>query len=155
MLADTYTHSGQATTNFATAAQLVVQASPDERIYIRTQVSGLGAATVTRAVLHLTVSTTSNADSIHGGVIQRISSCNWDATTLTWANQPALDGTPAPDIGPVALGATADFDVTSIVQAGRDGTYCFAITTTSGNRAIYQSTEAPTGQPQFIVQVAP
>lgn len=114
--------------------------------------SNLGAAPVSRALLRLTVAGAKGADSVSGGRIQQITSCDWDATKLTFARQPPLDGTAGPDVGRVARGATVDFDVTSAVRAARDGIYCFAITTTSGNRATYNSSEAATGRPQFIVQ---
>jgi hypothetical protein len=123
-------------------------------MYFRAQVGNLGAATVVRAVLRLTVSTSSSADSVAGGRIQRITSCGWDASAVTFANQP-LDGTPGADVDRVKLGAPVDFDVTAAVQAGRDGVYCFAVTSSSSNRATYRSSEAVTGRPQLIVQVAP
>jgi bacillopeptidase F len=152
VLADTYADAGKSKKNFASAPRLCLQSSPRKRIYIRVQVSNLGAAPFRRALLRLTVAGSKGADSVSGGRIQQINSCDWDATKLTFARQPPLDGSAGPDVGRVARGATVDFDVTSAVRAARDGIYCFAITTTSGNRGTYNSSEAATGRPQFIVQ---
>jgi len=154
ILADTHTDATKARKNFALAPVLAIQSSPKRRTYIRAEVRDLGSAEVTRAVLRLTVATAKGSDSISGGRIQQIRSCDWDAAKVTFARQPFLDGVVGPDVGRVARGATVDFDVTSAVRTGRDGVYCFAITTTSANRAAYNSTEAPSGRPQLLVRVA-
>ncbi len=152
VLADTYTNAGKPAKNFARAPELWLQSSPEQRIYVRVQVSGLHGAPVKRAVLRLTVSTASKADSNRGGQIRRIDACAWNA--VTFKSRLALTGSaPNPDVGPVVRGAAVDFDVTNLVPG--DGTYCFAITTTSPNRAVYRSSEAKTGRPQLVVEVAP
>ena len=53
--------------------------------------------------------------------------------------------------GAVISGAVVDLDVTSGVFA--DGTYNFALVTSSADDVVYQSREATTGKPQLIVNL--
>ena len=70
---------------------------------------------------------------------------------MTAKTQPAIDGPVLSTAGPVALGQVVDFDVTSAIQG--DGVYCFALESPSSDGVRYNSREAATGQPQFIIAV--
>ena len=80
-------------------------------------------------------------------------SCTWNETTVTLNNEPAIDAPVLSAVGPVAQGALVEFDVTAAVPG--DGTYCFAIDSASDDGVDYNSREASSGRPQFVVTVAP
>src|SRR5439155_449557 len=63
--------------------------------------------------------------------------------------RPAVDGPTLASQASVALKQVVDFDVTTGVHG--DGTYNFAIVTTSADEVIYNSREASSGQPQLIL----
>ena len=52
----------------------------------------------------------------------------------------------------MAQGQTVDFDVTAAIPG--DGTYCFALDTSSTDSAIYNSREGSSQRPAMVVQVA-
>ena len=55
----------------------------------------------------------------------RIINCAWDERTVTWSNEPAIDGPILASAGAVAHGQLVDLDVTSAVTG--HGLYCFAL----------------------------
>jgi hypothetical protein len=153
VLADVRTEASNPTTNFGTSTSLSADHDSEKNTFLRVRVTGIGAGPVTRALLRLTVPDVSRAESDSGGRIRRISDCAWVETAVTFDTQPALDGVPGPALGPVARDATVEFDVTSHVTA--DGTYCFAVTSDSSDGVDYNSREAATNRPQFVVEVGP
>jgi myo-inositol-hexaphosphate 3-phosphohydrolase len=153
ILADTKTESSNPGTNFGWGPELSADASSEKHTFLRVRVSGIGTRTVTGARLMLAVAEVKRADSNSGGRIQRISDCAWDEATVSFNDEPALDGTPGPDVGPVARGQMVEFDVSEHVTA--DGTYCFAITSDSSNGVDYEAREAGGDTPQLDVEVAP
>ena len=161
VVADTYVQSDLPTTNFGTKPTLFVDngvaTNPGttgvQRTFLRVSVSGVGARPVAAAHLKLQVANATNANSVTGGSIHRITNCSWSETTMTWNTQPAIDGPPLATLGAVAIGQVADFDVTSAIPG--DGVYCFAIDTTSTDSAIYNSREGAVQRPAVVVQVAP
>jgi Ca2+-binding RTX toxin-like protein len=153
VLADTRTEIGSPTTNFGSSDTLSADADSAKHTFIRVSVSGL-TGPVSSAIIRLRVADVRRAESVTGGRIQRISNCTWNESTVTWNNQPALDGTPGPAQGPVARNQVVDFDVRSIVNGvNGNGTYCFAITSDSDDGVDYNSREFATvaSRPQFIV----
>ncbi|TMA61845.1 MAG: DNRLRE domain-containing protein, partial [Deltaproteobacteria bacterium] len=90
---------------------------------------------------------------LSGGQIHAISSCAWGERTITWNNQPAIDGPVLAAVGKVALKQGVDFDITAAIHG--DGVYCFAIDTTSTDNVNYNSREATTGKPSVAITVAP
>jgi FtsP/CotA-like multicopper oxidase with cupredoxin domain len=153
ILADVRTEASNPSTNFGTSALLSADADSAKNTFIRVSVTGIGARTVTNARLRLTVGSDSRAASPTGGRIQRISNCGWSENAVTFNNQPARDGVPGPIMGAVTTGQVVQFDVTSHVTA--DGTYCFAITSTSSDGVDYNSREAAANRPQLVVATAP
>src|SRR5207247_1005597 len=108
---------------------------------------------LTRARIHLQRSAASGADSNAGGQIHAISSCAWGERTITWNNQPAIDGPVLATAGAVALKQGVDFDITPAIHG--DGIYCFAIDTASTDNVNYNSPEATTGKPWVALTAAP
>src|SRR5439155_1643369 len=160
VLADTSVDAPAPTKNFGTATQLHVDAGPSvpsargglRRTFLRVQVSGVGSQRVSAAHLRLKVATTTNANSVTGGRIHRISSCGWNERTMTSATQPPINGPVVSEVGAVGLGQTADFDVTSAITG--DGVYCFAIESASTDGVDYLSREAKKGKPVLTVDAS-
>ncbi|TMB54978.1 MAG: DNRLRE domain-containing protein [Deltaproteobacteria bacterium] len=161
VVADTYVQSDLATTNFGTKPQIFVDngtaTNPGttgvQHTFLRVTVSGVGIKHVSSAHLQLQVASVTNSGSVTGGSIHVISNCTWGETTVTWNTQPAVDGPALATLGAVAAGQIADFDVTSAIPG--DGTYCFAIDTTSTDSAIYNSREGTGTRPALALQVIP
>ena len=87
------------------------------------------------------------------GQLHAVSNCTWGERTITWNNQPPIDGPVIATVGAVALKQGVDFDITSAIHG--DGTYCFALDTTSIDSVVYNSREATTGKPSVALTVAP
>ncbi len=161
VVADTYVQSDLATTNFGTKPQMFVDngtaANPGttgvQRSFLRVSVSGVGIKHVTGAHLKLQVASVTNSGSVAGGSIHAITSCSWGETAVTWNTQPTIDGPALATLGAVTAGQIMDFDVTPAIPG--DGTYCFAIDTTSTDSAIYNSREGTGQKPALTVTVAP
>ena len=133
------------------SARLEVDGSPVKHAFFRVRVSGVSARQVTSARLRLQVSNVSHSQSVVGGRIHSVTNCAWDESTVTAKTQPAIDGPVLSTVGAVALGQVVDFDVTSAIQG--DGVYCFALESPSSDGVRYNSREAATGLPQFIIAV--
>src|SRR5207244_2231243 len=149
--ADAMVNAATPVKNFGATAKLEVDASPVKHALFRVRVSGVGARQVTSATLRLQVSNLLNSQSVAGGRIHSITGCTWDERTISAKTQPAIDGPVLSTAAAVALGQVIDFDVTSAIQG--DGVYCFALESPSADGVRYNSREAATGQPQFIIAV--
>ena len=64
---------------------------------------------------------------------------SWTELDLTWNNKPALSSTKITELGPVVEGFIYTLDVTSAVTG--NGQVAFALKPTSGNGALYDSTQ--------------
>jgi myo-inositol-hexaphosphate 3-phosphohydrolase len=149
-VADTYVDGQAPTVNFGLDETLAADVSPERQGFFRFVVSGAGAVPPRHAVLRLTVGTVSGSPSDLAGTVHAITDTAWNETTLTYANRPAIDGPPLATIDrPVDTGEVVDFDVTSAITG--DGTYVFALITTSSNAVRYVSREAAAGAPQLLL----
>ncbi|HVK24223.1 MAG TPA: DNRLRE domain-containing protein [Actinokineospora sp.] len=137
--------------NVGGAVQLGVDGSPVERTFLKFGVTGL-AGSVTSAKLRLHVGTTTNAESVAGGTISRVSNTSWSETALTWSNQPVVDGAALGALGAVQRGAWYDVDVSAAVAG--NGTVSFALTSTNGDGVDYDSRESA-APPQLVITTAP
>ena len=151
--ADAFVNSGSPTSNAGASTVLVADASPVKRTFLRINVTGTGTHPVTSAKLHLQVSSATGSNSLSGGQIHAISSCAWGERTITWNNQPPIDGPVLAAVGKVALKQGVEFDITPAIHG--DGVYCFSIDTTSTDNVNYNSREATTGKPSVAITVAP
>ena len=149
-LADTYVSSFKPSNNYGTASELRVRAgSRNERPYLRFQVTGFRA--VRAAHLRLWVTDSSPQG---GGVYSVANTYNgttttWTETGLFWNNAPALPASPRGSFGAVNSGTWVELDLTSAIPG--DGTYCFAIASTSTDVARYTSREG-TNKPQLVIE---
>src|SRR6185369_17009553 len=119
--------------------------------YLRFTVAGIGSLTVESVKLRMTAGSASASSSNLGGEIHRVSDNTWSEANTTYSNRPSHDATVIASAGTVAANALIDFDLTSVITA--DGTYNFALVTTSSDDVIYQSREASAGKPQLIVSL--
>jgi hypothetical protein len=148
-VADTYARSDAANTNFNASSALYTDASPASIIYLRFTVSGTAGRPVQQARLRLQVTERSTGS---GGTVHRITNGTWAETTLTWANRPALDGPGLHTLGPVALGATVEFNLDGAIPG--DGTYDLAIDSTASDGVSYASNSAASGlKPTLVLTV--
>ncbi len=139
--ADVTAQSDKPTSNVGTSSQINADAGPTvKELFMRVRVQGLAGRSVTSAKLRLKVASTTNAQSVTGGRIHRITSCGWSETGVTFNNRPAIDGPVLQTLGAVALGQQVEFDVST--QIGADGVYCFAIDSASTDGVDYHSRQA-------------
>ena len=113
--------------------------------YLKFTVTGVNGAPVSSAKLRLYVTDAST----DGGSVFRVDD-TWTETGLTWTARPALPLTSIGNAGNVAAGGYVDIDLGSAVSG--DGTYSFAVQSSSTNSAIYASRESA-NQPQLVLGV--
>lgn len=146
--ADAYTLRNSPNSNYGAATTLLVDGSPEARTYFKFTVSGIGSKTVVSAKLRLYAVDPSNT----GGRLHRVTSTSWTESGIKWSNHPSYSSTTIGTIGTVISGAWYEVDVKSVVTA--DGTYAFALESTSTNGADYVSREgASANRPQLVVVI--
>ena len=144
-VADAYVAADFATTNYGLSGTLRTDASPDYRSYLRFNVGDLGGP-VTNATLRLYTTSSSST----GYQVNSVSSQNWEESTITYANAPAV-GPVIGSSGNFASGNWISVDVTSLVNG--NGVYDLAITTTNTNNMNFNSRDATAGNwPQLVIQ---
>ncbi len=123
--------------------------------YLKFNVSGLTGA-VTKATLRMKIAQDASDGSDNGGSAYSVSNNQrdvgqaWTELALTGANAPEISGGALSNAGPVAANAQVDLDVTPAISG--DGTFSFALTSTSNNQAKYYLREG-TFPPELIVTV--
>lgn len=146
--ADSYTFKDSKNKNFGSATALLVDASPEARTYFKFNVSGVGSKTIVSARLRLFAVD----PSAEGGRLHRVTSTSWSETGIKWTNQPAYVSAIVGSIGPVASGAWYEIDVKSVIAG--DGTYSFALESSSTDGADYVSREgAVANRPQLVIVI--
>ena len=73
----------------------------------------------------------------------------WVESGLKYNNAPPVSGTPLSSLGSVATGTWVEFDVTAAVTG--NGTYSFAITSSSSNSVYYNSKDAGSNTPVLVI----
>jgi PKD repeat protein len=76
----------------------------------------------------------------------------WTESGITWANGPAIGGSPLSSAGPASVGQWIEFDVTGGV--GGEGSVSFGVANASTDRVDYSSREG-TNPPQLLVWTGP
>ena len=143
---DSYVRSDQPAGSFGADPTVQVDGSPLKRMFLKFAVTGLAGRPVSRAVLRLQA--TDSSDS--GGRFHRVSSTSWSEGTLTWGNQPAFDPAIVASLGSVVAGGTYEVDLTGVVTG--DGTFSLAVDSASSNGADFVSAEgAAGGGPTLVI----
>lgn len=136
-IADTYVDASRANSNYATTTSLRLDASPARRAYLKFTVSGVGSATSAQLRIYSTGRNTT------GFSVYAVPDTTWAENTMTFNSAPPL-GALVTTSGPVAANTEYRLDVSSAVTG--DGTYSFAVTTSSNtafNIASRESTHPP------------
>jgi hypothetical protein len=146
--ADAYTFRDSKNKNFGSATTLLVDASPEARTYLKFNVSGIGSRTIVSAKLRVFAVDPSNS----GGSLHRVTSTSWSEAGIKWTNQPSYSTAVIGTIGSVTSGTWYEVDVKTVITA--DGTYAFALESTSTDGADYVSREgALANRPQLVIVV--
>jgi len=143
--ADAYVNASNAARNYGSSSQLRTDASPDVRSYIRFDVSG-----VTGPVTAATLRIHANSSSSVGVDVSEVTDTTWTEGGITYDNAP-LVGTLLGSQGSFSGGAYFEVDLTSHVTG--DGTYVFAITTTS-NTNISMGSRDSANMPELVISTA-
>ncbi len=153
-VADTYVASDAPGTNFGTRGNYWLDSSPNRRILMKFNVSGL-TGPVTSAKLRMHVDNVTDAQSPGGGTYRLMSNTSWTETGATWNSQPAIDGVTLGSMGSVARNTWVELDVTGKITG--NGTYSIGVTTTQSNGAAFDSRESGSLAPQlvFVTGTAP
>jgi hypothetical protein len=146
-VADTYVASNTPGTNFGRRGNYWVDSSPNRRILMKFNISGL-TGPVTSARLRMHVDDVTGAESSSGGTYRLMSNASWTETGATWYSQPAIDGVTLGSIGAVARNTWVELDVTGKITG--NGTYSIGVTTTSSNGAAFDSRESGSFAPQLV-----
>jgi chitodextrinase len=146
--ADAYINQTKPNANYGSTSTLLGDASPNEDILIRFNVTGIGTGKVNAAKLKLYVNRASNS----GGVVKRAVSSTWTETNLNWNNKPAVNSTTYGTIGSTSKNSFVEVDLASLITT--DGIYDLYIDNSSTNDVAYNSKEASTNKPQLLLTVA-
>jgi PKD repeat protein len=146
-VADAHVKNTSANTNYGTLGSLQIRQGDASntttyRTYLKFDVTGL-TGPVSGAKLRLFV-TDASPD---GGRVYRVGD-TWTESALTWNNAPVLPPTSIGTAGSVAAGTWVEIDLGSAITG--NGTYSFAIATSSTNSAIYTSREG-TSKPELVL----
>ena len=147
--ADARVTSTAPNTNYATgttlrAGQATTSSAASYRSYLKFDVSGI-TGPIRAAKLRLYVKDAS-AD---GGSLYAAPT-GWAESTITWNNAPAITGSPLGRIGAANLGSWVVIDLGAAIAG--DGTYSFALASSSADSVYYSSREGGT-PPQLTLDV--
>jgi len=138
--ADSRVEMDNPTTNFGTAADMNVDASPTKtkRSFLKFDVSSISAgSTVNSATLALCFSATPGGGAVGRTHELRLVTASWTETGINWNNQPAVSGTVTGTITVPSTASCVSWSVTGDVQAWVNGT-----ATNNGWRVSDQSENA-------------
>jgi acid phosphatase type 7 len=140
---DSYTSQSNASATHGTNTYLGNNAAPGERrAYLKFNVSGLPTGATG---IHATFTIYAQAASIESFTIWSVPP-TWTEAALSWNNQPAL-GTALTTLNGVAYKWNS-IDLSSHITS--NGTYAFAITTTSATQVRFTSKESTSNQPASL-----
>lgn len=123
-----------------TATRLSADGSPINDVIVQFTVQGLPAGcTFSTVTLQLTIGTSVNNNSTHGGDFYGTTNAAWSQSNVSWNTSPQSVGSAVASLGTVALGETVTVDVTSLVTSS--GQVTIRIKNTSGDAAQYYSKE--------------
>jgi hypothetical protein len=146
--ADTYVNASAPSSNYGTSTILRTYNSPEQRSYLRFNVTGVGGQAVTRATLRLYA----NGSSTGGYIVNAVSDNGWSETAVTYNNMPAL-GSVIATSGAHGGAVYTTVDVTGYITG--DGTFALALTSTTAKVVSYPSREATTNRPELVVELGP
>ena len=145
--ADSYVQSDVPSTNFGSAALVSVRKTdgtkPTQNGYVRFTVSGLTSAPTSVQLQLYSYSASAT------GVAVRTAGSDWSESGITWTTAPAPSATTVATLAPLTANTWAAADVSAVVTG--DGTYTFALTTTSTTSKQLASREAVAFEPRLVI----
>jgi len=153
---DAHVQSLAPSTNYGSATELRLDtnsAIDASDAYLKFNVTGV-TGVLENAKLRLRCTDGSS----QGGSVYAVSndyldgSAPWVESGLFWTNAPAITGSALSTMGTISSGQTIELNVTAAIAG--DGTYSFAIHTTSSNASMHYSKEGAT-PPELVIQTLP
>ena len=124
----------------ATATRLSADGVPINDVIVQFDVQNLPTGCqISNATLQMTIGTSTNNNSAHGGDFYGTTNAGWSQSSVSWNSSPQSVGSSVASLGAVGLGETVHVDVTSLVTGA--GQVTFRIKNTSGDAAQYYSKE--------------
>jgi hypothetical protein len=142
VVADASVYETQPDRNYGASTVLRVDGRSVKRTFFRVRVRGFDAEPARDVRLRLQVDDEHSARGPSGRLYQ-ISECSWDERSVTYKTQPTIDGPLLDELGEVEWRNVIEFDVTEAITG--DGTYCFALESSSPDGVMYRSREAVVG----------
>ncbi len=143
---DAFVDASTPATNYGNNSVLRTNASPEQRSYLRFNVTGLGGQAITRATLRLYA----NGSSSGGYSVRAVSDITWNEATLTYNNMPAL-GAAVGSSGAHGGATYTSVDVTSYIND--EGTYSLAMVSSIAKAVSYPSSEAGSNRPELVLEL--
>ncbi len=134
-----------ASTNYGSNTSLRVDGSPLVRSYLRFDVKGLPAGTVSKA----TLSVWANSASSVGFSVRKIADNAWQESKLTYTNAPALGSLMLTSTG-YNGGVWVNVNVTGYIQG--NGVYSLALATGSSTATNLAARESGAHAPKLVVE---
>ncbi|WP_433305280.1 DUF7594 domain-containing protein [Actinoplanes sp. CA-030573] len=148
--ADAYVSADTPDTNYGTATSLTVRAPSADKAeavaYVKFSVTGLSAAP---SAVQLQLYSYAQSST---GVQLYTAGSDWTEPAVTWNTRPVPGGTMVANMAGLTLNAYATADVSSVITG--NGTYTFAITTTSTLSKQLASREVTADPPRLLVTAA-
>ena len=144
-VADAYVESSSATTNYGVGSTMRIDGSPEVRSYLRFDVHGLTAGTVSKA----TLSIYANSASTIGFSARQVADTSWQESQLNFNNAPELGAQISLSAG-YAAGTWVNLDVTSYIND--NGTYSLALTTATATASSLAARESGANAPKLLVE---
>ena len=145
-VADSYVDTSNPTKNFGTATTIRVDGSPIVNSYLRFNVTGVGASSISQVRLLIFA----NSASSSGITAKTVADNTWGETTITASNAPAMGSTLGTS-PKVVTGTWITLDVTSYVTG--NGTFSFGVSTAGGTAISLASRKSGANAPQLIVDL--
>ncbi len=147
--ADAQVYGSSPNTNYGTLNTIRTRenggTSGTYRTYLKFNVSGTGGSVAGLKLRLFVTDATSNAQGVYA-----VSNTTWTETGLRWSTAPAISGSPLVSAPAPTANAYVEFTLPPAAVPG-DGTYAFAIKSSSTNSAIFRSKEATSNRPQLVV----
>ena len=147
-VANSYVDTSNPTKNFGTATTIRVDGSPIVNSYLRFNVTGVGASSISQVRLLIFA----NSASSSGITARTVADNTWGETTITASNAPAMGSTLGTS-PKVVTGTWITLDVTSYVTG--NGTFSFGVSTAGGTAISLASRKSGANAPQLIITKSP
>ncbi len=134
---DAYVDGANPSSKLGTRPDLRIDASPDQRTYLKFQVTGVGTRAPVTQTLRIHAASSLNA----GFDVRTVADTSWSESTVTYNTAPPVGALLATS-GPVTSGSWVEVPVTGLISG--DGTYTLALTPRSSTALKLDARESGT-----------